>query len=317
LQSLAQQLLYVDQRSLIGALNLLEIHMNFKKLAIATSLALAAISASATPLDSLVGNVNIKLVGLTTESNTNTTTNETTWGIGAITQIGGTGGQTWTAGTSDGTYLYYMLYGIADQTVIFNAATNKYDIYNIGAAGGVGDGLIHLDIYRTTTRMIDIDSDLNASPLGRTGYDSYAQFAALGPAYLTTTFVAGKGTDVASTAADESLATLVQSASNAVLKAGIEGDGKFYADVTGGTAYTQWNTNKQGGADFDGSFTLKTNGDSFGSGVCTDAQIETSACFTGLINDPIRANKIPEPGSLALFGLALAGLAGVSRRKSK
>jgi hypothetical protein len=294
--------------------------MNFKKLAIATSLALAAISASATPLDSIVGNLNIKLVGLTTESNLSTGTNESTWGIGAITQIGGTKNQTWTAGDSDGTYLYYMLYGIADQTVIFNNATQKFDIYNYGATGAnpLADGKIHLDIYRTTTRLGAIDSDFDASTAARTGYNSYALFAALGPAYLTTEFVAGKGTDVASTSTNESLATLVQSATAAVLQSGIEGDGKFFADVTGGTAYTQWNTNKQGfGADLDGSFTLKTNGDSFGSGVCTDAQIATSACFTGLINDPIRANKIPEPGSLALFGLALAGLAGVSRRKSK
>lgn len=293
--------------------------MNFKKLAIATSLALAAFSAAATPLDAIVGNVNIKLVGLTTEANTAAGTNETTWGVGAITQIGGTKNQTWTAGDSDGTYLYYMLYGIADQTVIYNNATQKYDIYNYGATGAnpMADGKIHLDIYRTRTRIGSIDSDLDASPADRTGYNSYSLFAALGPAYLTTTFATGKGTDVASTSANEALATLVQSATSAVLQAGIEGDGKFYADVTGGTAFSQWNTNKQGGADFDGSYTLKTNGDSYGSGSCTDAQIASNACFTGLINDPIRANKIPEPGSLALFGLALAGLAGVSRRKQK
>jgi hypothetical protein len=294
--------------------------MNIKKLAIATSLALAAISASATPLDAIVGNVNIKLVGLTTESNTAAATNETTWGIGAITQVAGTGGQNWYAGASDGTYLYYMLYGIADQTVIFNPNTNKFDIYNFGATGSnpLADGLIHLDIYRTTQRLIDIDSDFNASPAARTGYNSYAEFAGLGPAYLKTTFGTGKGVDVASTSANEALATLVQSATAAVLQAGIEGDGKFYADVTGGTAFTQWNTNAQDfGHDFDGSYTLKSNGAAQGSGTCTPAQIKSNACFTGLINDPIRANKIPEPGSLALFGLALAGLAGVSRRKTK
>lgn len=293
--------------------------MNFKKLAIATSLALAAFSAAATPLDSIVGNVNIKLVGLTTEANTATGTNETTWGVGAITQIGGVDEQTWTAGSSDGTYLYYMLYGIADQTIIYNNATQKYDIFNYGATGvnPLADGMIHLDIYRTTKRIGAIDSNLDASPANRTGYNSYSLFNGLGPAYLTTSFVAGKGTDVASTSANEALATLVQSATSSVLKAGIEGDGKFYADVTGGTAFSQWNTNMQGGADFDGSYTLKTNGERFGSGKCTNAQIASNACFTGLINDPIRANKIPEPGSLALFGLALAGLAGVSRRKQK
>jgi hypothetical protein len=295
--------------------------MNMKNLVVATSLALAAFGASATTLDTIHGNVNIKLVGLTTESNLTSGTNETTWGIGAITQIGGTGGQTWNAGSSDGTYLYYMLYGISDQNIVFNPLTNKYDIFNVGATGGLADGKIHLDIYRTTTRLIDIDSDLNASPADRAGYNMYSAFAALGPAYLTTTFGTGKGTAAiggTDPSADETQATLVQSASAAVLQSGIEGDGKFFADVTGGTAFTSWNTNLQAfGHDFDGSFTLKTNGDSFGSGVCTDAQITSNACFTGLINDPIRANKIPEPGSLALFGLALAGLAGVSRRKSK
>ena len=295
--------------------------MNFKKLAIATSLALAAMSASATPLDTLVGNLNIKLVGLTTESNLTPGSNESTWGIGAITQILGTGGRKWDAGTSDGTYLYYMLYGIADQNIIFNPVTNKFDIYNIGATGGMTDGKIHLDIYRTKTQLVAIDSDLNASPMDRVNFFTYTPFASLGPAYLTTEFVKGKGSAAAggsNPGADETLATLVQTANYQVLQAGIEGDGRFYADVTGGTAYSQWNTNKQAfGSDFDGSFSLKTNGANHGSGTCTSDEINTNACFTGLVNDPIRSNKIPEPGSLALFGLALAGLAGVSRRKRK
>lgn len=278
-------------------------------------------SASAIPLDALIGNLNIKLVGLTTESHRTAGSNETTWGIGAITQINGTGGKSWSAGLSDGTYLYYMLYGISDQNTILNPATGKYDIYNIGATGGTSDGDIHLDIYRTTTQNISIDSDFNASPDKRTGFASYTPITSFGPAYLTTKFVKGKGTAAIGgehSTADETLATLVQTANDKVLKAGIEGDGRFYADVTGGTAFTKWNTNKQDfGSDFDGSFTLKTNGAPHNSGTCTSAQITSNECFTGLVNDPIKANKIPEPGSLALFGLALAGLAGVSRRKSK
>lgn len=304
--------------------------MNLKKLAIATSLALAAMSASATPLDAIVGNLNIKLTGLTTETRTYNATPvsmrnpnlyyESTWGIGAITQVGGTGGQKWTAGLSDGTYLYYMIYGIADQNVIYDANTNKYSIYNVGAtAGAKTDGKIHLDIYRSTQDLVGINSDFNAKPSDRIDFDKYNLYSSMGPAYLKITFGTGKQTtNVAGgtqSGANEMLATMVQTVTAATLPAA--GEGQFFADVIGGTAMTAWDTNGQFGHDFDGKFTLSDNGASRGSGVCTDAEVTNGTCFTGLINDPIRANKIPEPGSLALFGLALAGLAGVSRRKRK
>lgn len=290
-----------------------------KKLIAATSLALVAMSASATPLDALRGSLNIKLVGLTTEFNTYAASNETTWGVGSVTQIQGTGGQLWNAHDSDGTYLYYMLYGIADQNII-NTGPGAFDIYNIGASGGVADGKIHLDVYRTTTKIDALDSNFNAAPGARTGYNSYSLLAALGPAYLKLEFQPGKHivNEVGGTnpGADETQATLVQQTTGANLPA--DGKGSFFADVAGGTAASQWDTNGlTNGYDFDGKYTLSTNGETQGSGTCTDAQVRDGTCFTGLINDPIRANKIPEPGSLALFGLTLAGLAGARRRMSK
>ncbi|WP_228894349.1 PEP-CTERM sorting domain-containing protein [Pseudoduganella aquatica] len=297
--------------------------MKLKKLLAATSLGLAAFSASATPLDALVGNLNIKLVGLTTETNTQAGTNESTWGLGAITQIQGTGGASWSAGLSDGSYLYYMIYGIADQNIVQNGS--NFDIYNIGASGGVADNKIHLDIYRTNTPIAALDSNFDAAPSGRTGYAMHSLLSSLGPAYLTVTFGTGKQlVDVANSctglepyvcdaSADETQATLVQQVTNTNLPA--DGKGSFFADVTGGTSATQWNTNGLFGHDFDGKFTLSTNGASQGSGTCTDVEVTTGVCFTGLINDPIRANKIPEPGTLAIFGLGLAGLAGLRRRR--
>ena len=291
--------------------------MKLKQLITALTLGFAAISASATPLDALTGNLNIKLTGLTTEANNPAGTNETTWGVGNITQIIGTGGQNWFSGVSDGTYLYYMIYGIADQNIVQDPNTGKFSIYNIGATGGAADGKIHLDIYRSTTNLLELTSNFNANPANRTGFDSYSLFAGM-EKYLEVEFGTGKqlidvegGTNPD---ADERLATLVQTATGATLPAA--GEGQFFGDVVGGTGKIQWDTNGQFGHDLDGKFTLSTNGASQGSGTCTDAQIANNTCFVGLINDPIRANKIPEPGSLALLGLGFAGLAGLRRRRA-
>lgn len=286
--------------------------MKLKKWIAATGLALAAMGASATTLDALTGALTIKLTGQSTDDTTNFTyagTNETTWSVGSISQISSTNGGTWYAGASDGSYLYYMLYGIADAYVATNA-DGTYSIYNTGATSSTvagADGEIHLVIYRSTTQLTTLTNSYTASPADRTGYSTYSLFAGM-EEYLDVVFDAGKSMDIAGTAYDESTATLVQSATATNLPA--DGKGSFLASVVGGTAAAQWNTNLEtNGSDLDGKFTLGANS------TCTTA---STSCFAGLINDPIQAVKVnvPEPTSIALFGIALAGIAGLRRRRN-
>lgn len=298
--------------------------MKLKTLAAAIALAASSMSANALLLDGIGGNVNFKMIGKTTENAGCLGLGagagcETTWGVGAINSIEDTStlSTVWSPSMSgNNDYLAFMIYGIADAQYT-SGGTYGTNIFNVGAtaagqtaAGQSGtfvtgaDGLIHLDVYRKATPFAISNNLAN-----RTAYDKFTSITDVGTLYLDLTLDPGiLATDDGATAFNELLTSLLQNANSTSLSGSIQGTGAFYASVKSGgtgTGDSKWDTNGfplpgGGTADFSGNFTLKPN--------------TGNANFPGLINDPINANAIPEPGSLALLAGALFGLAGLRRR---
>lgn len=282
-----------------------------KATVVAALLGLVSLAASAAPLDSVTGtNLDWKLIGASSESSTYTTgpLGGETWSIGRLTSIEKGGLPVFTDGQG-GDYLTYMLYGAVDQSQT-TGGTYGNNIHQTGGVLGVGDGFIHLDIYRNSTLPPAILTALTAN---RTNFNTFTGITdlpgtstTLGIPYLQMVLVPGYVTvdDPSTGLFDETQTTLFQNASALTLPA--SGDGNFYASIVGGTGQTQWDTNGYlgGAADFFAAFTLTPNAVLAGG-------------FFGKLSDPMTGNAIPEPGSLALFGLALAAFGVIRRRDNK
>jgi hypothetical protein len=297
----------------------LEPKMIFKKLLLAAVIAVAASHSAvalAGPLGGIIGAVEFKLSGLTTGFFTQANTTEVTWGVGNITQITTptTAGAAslWNSGEG-GEYLGYMLYGIHDisSTVAGSVFTN----YSDGATGiGCGTlcGSIYIDLFKRTS------NPSITTPSARTGYNAYTGVSTA-DLWLRLALTPGiVANDVTTVPNEGTTAALVQTLTALTLPA--SGGGTFYANVVAGSAFSQFNTNGfttllNTSADMYGIFDLRDN--TVGAGAtCSPTSVN---CFFGLIRDPVSANAIPEPGSIALLGLGLLLMSrrGLGRRRMR
>ncbi len=273
--------------------------MNMKKLILATSLGLLALTASATPADPLAGlAAGPLIIKMTGESATNfnidanpslfNTGLQNTWGMGIISQITDKNNLWWNSTPTD--VLFYTITGISDQLIYGSGGNTVVDSVGTSAAHG-GDGLIHLNLYLEPSLM-GLGCLASATCLSGTN-----PFTAATP-YLAMTFKTG--VDLSNMSAMLYQTLTANNATGA-------GEGSFFASVVGGTNAAEWAS--YGGQDITGNFTVSP----INTTTCTATD---GSCFSSKINDPITTNPVPEPASLAMVGLGLAALARLRRRKS-
>lgn len=214
---------------------------------------------------------------------------EDTWGIFSVQSISrvSNGSLIFTAGQG-GEYLTGMFGGIKDTYVEVNGIATK-----VTTALGTGGWL---NMYLTGTNY-----DSSFGPSGRLGVtgDGYNGITNIGGT-LALSAVFGNGA-----LGDLPDYSYISSFANNT----ISGGGQGYLDVTGGTWQSKFDTNAQfdpngGEHDMFLKVTYSQTGASARAGWTVDA------------SGDVQGNAIPEPASLALFGLGLAGFAALRRRKA-
>lgn len=213
---------------------------------------------------------------------------EDTWGIfsiATITQVS-TGTNLYTSGQG-GKFLTGIFGGIKDYSVTRTDLTSV-DMGIVQQVLGTGGWL----------KMFSNNSNYNPT-LGTGGRIGEFGYNGISGGTLELDAVFNSGVVAGSTATYK----------NTFNEAGIDGGSAGYLEVVGGAMASKLDTNAM--VDLDGNkhdLKLSSTFDAF----LTVPQV---ADWTVIASGQVIGNALPEPGSLAIFGLGLAGLAALRRRK--